>query len=315
MIQNIIRSLLTYLSFPQNLISEKVSLKQKKIMNEVLIMSRKNITFKEKKLKTHSIFSKKVLELIEKKKLNDFLKKPFIQKMFFVHNRFYIVILLIELFLSKNWILWKKLLKESNIGGPIPFFCYRNSSGNKIRQVYHLKKLSESTTVNLKKIKNIVEIGGGYGCMPLIFNNLNKSINYYIFDTKEVCLLQYYYLKSHNLSVSCGIQNKKISLISDISELKKINKIKNLKNNNTLILSNWAFSEIPISLRKKIEIIILDFELILMSFQSIFENIDNKIFFQKFSKKFKKSLITKFLKIKAMNFMNSNKHFYLFIYK
>lgn len=315
MIQNILRNLLTYLSFPQNLILENVSAKQKKIMSKVLIMSKKNITFKEKKLKTHSIFSKKVLELIEKKKLNDFLKKPFIQKMFFVHNRFYIVILLIELFLSKDWILWKKLLKESKIGGPIRFFCYRNSSGNKIRQVYHLKKLSESTTINLKKIKNIIEIGGGYGCMPLIFNKINKNINYYIFDTKEVCLLQYYYLKAHNLSVSCGIQNKKISLISNINELKKISKIKNLKNNNTLVLSNWAYSEMPISLRKKIEKLILGFELILMSFQSTFENIDNKIFFKKFSKKFKKDLRKKFLKIKAMNFLNSNKHFYFFIYK
>ena len=47
MIQNIIRSLLTYLSFPQNLISEKVSFKQKNIMNEVLIMSKKNIGFKD----------------------------------------------------------------------------------------------------------------------------------------------------------------------------------------------------------------------------------------------------------------------------
>ena len=51
-------------------------------MSKVLIMSKKNITFKEKKLKTHSIFSKKVLELIEKKKLNDFLKNHLFKKCF-----------------------------------------------------------------------------------------------------------------------------------------------------------------------------------------------------------------------------------------
>ena len=312
MLKNIIRNLLTYLSFPQNFTLETISLRQKKIMNDILMMSKKNITLKEKKLKTHSIFSKKVLELIEERKLNDFLKKPFIQKMFFVHNRFYIIIFLIELFLDKSWVLWKKLLKESNIGGSIRFFCYRNSSGNKIRQVYHLKKLSESTTVNLKEIKNVIEIGGGYGCMPLVFNKINKDVNYYIFDTKEVCLLQYYYLKSHNLSVSCGMKGKKISLISDIEEFKKI---KMINKEHSLIISNWAFSEIPISLRKKIEVIILDFELILMSFQSTFENINNKIYFNKFSKKFHKNFKIKFLYIKAMNFLNPNKHFYFILYK
>ena len=93
-------------------------------------------------------------------------------------------------------------MTENSVGGPIPFFCYRFSSGNRIRQVYHLKKFNDNTSVNLRKIKNVIEIGGGYGCMASIFSKINKNVNYFIFDTKEVCMLQYYYLNSLNIKTS-----------------------------------------------------------------------------------------------------------------
>ena len=41
---------------------------------------------------------------------------------------------------DKNWKLWNILLKENNIGNPVPYFLYSKSSGNRIRQVYILKK-------------------------------------------------------------------------------------------------------------------------------------------------------------------------------
>ena len=58
-----------------------------------------------------------------------------------------------------------------------------------------VKKFKDFADIDIKLIKNIIEIGGGYGCMARIFSKINKSCNYLIFDTEEVNYLQYYYLK------------------------------------------------------------------------------------------------------------------------
>ena len=49
-------------------------------------------------------------------------------------------------------------------------FLYTESTGNRIRQVYILKKfLDLNQRVKLNRINKIIEIGGGYGCMSDIF--------------------------------------------------------------------------------------------------------------------------------------------------
>ena len=80
---------------------EELILKSKKISN-------KNVNKKNYK-KTHKIFSEKVLGLIQQKKLSNFLQISFIQKMFFVHNRLFLLTFLNELKLSNNWFFWKKI--------------------------------------------------------------------------------------------------------------------------------------------------------------------------------------------------------------
>ena len=75
-----------------------------------------------------------------------------------------------ELKRDKNWKLWSNLLNENNIGKPIPYFLYPKSSGNRIRQVYIIKKFFDTVKIEkLRDIKNIIEIGGGYGCFADIF--------------------------------------------------------------------------------------------------------------------------------------------------
>ena len=309
MIHNILRYFLTFLSFPHNLRNEKISYRQKVLINETYNLSNKKKLSYNKKLKTHTIFSTEIIKLIKKKKLKDFLKQPFIQKMFFVHNKFHIIFLLIHLYFSKNWSYWKKLIKENTVGGPIPFFCYKQSSGNRIRQVYHLKKFNDISLINLKKIKNVIEIGGGYGCMASIFKRINKKVNYYIFDTKEVCMLQYYYLNSLNINTSLELGNKSVNLLYDINDFKKLSQ-KNLK--DTLVISNWALSEMPISLREKISPIISKYDYILISFQTNFEKINNNIYFRKYSETLKRFFKTYFVEIKSMNYFKLNKHYYFF---
>ena len=59
-----------------------------------------------------------------------------------------------ELKVNKFWNIWKKILIENEIGNPVRYFLYPQSSGNRIRQVYLIKKLSDQIGIkNFKKKK------------------------------------------------------------------------------------------------------------------------------------------------------------------
>ena len=128
--------------------------------------------------------------------------------MFFLHNRFFVYKELKILQKSKKWNFYKNLLKEDDIGNPIRYFLYPYSSGNLINHVYHLNIFENELKINLKKdIKKVFEFGGGYGCMARIFSKINSNVRYTCFDTHNVNLLQYYYLKHNNLDVGFETRN------------------------------------------------------------------------------------------------------------
>ena len=52
-------------------------------------LEEKKIIIKLRK-RTHIIFNKEIINLINQKRLINFLRIPFIQKMFFIHNRLFI---------------------------------------------------------------------------------------------------------------------------------------------------------------------------------------------------------------------------------
>ena len=234
----------------------------------------------------------------------NFLRENFIQKMFFVHNRLFILKELLELKKDKNWILYKKLIEEDNVGNPIRYFLYPKSSGNIINHVYHLSVLTKTFNINLKKLNNVFELGGGYGCMARIFSKINKRTTYKCFDTNIVNLLQYYYLKQNNLDVGFTKKNK-IRLISNIKKI-------NTRYSNSLFLGNWSLSETPINFRKKFIKSIKNSKLILISFQEIFENINNLKYFKNLKKNLEKKFEIKIVKNKFYkgNFLKRQKHFF-----
>jgi hypothetical protein len=263
------------------------------------------------KTKTHKVFVTKLFNLIEKKKVNNFLNYYFIQKMFFVHNRFYIIIQLLSLRFAKNWFFWKKLLVENSVGRPLRFFIYPNSSGNRIRQVYHIKKFIDWCPINISKIDLVFELGGGYGCMASIFQKISKKIKYVIYDTREALLLQYYYLKMNNYDASLVLPNKNIFLIGNLFKLNKFFIKK--KNKKKLLIMNWSFSEIPLYERVRIEYLIYKFDYIIISFQDKFENINNLNYFANLKKKLGKHRFeTNIESIKTMKFASKVNHYYLF---
>jgi hypothetical protein len=222
---------------------------------------------------------------------------------------------LCELQKDKNkWNLWKKLLIENSVGDPIRYFLYPKSSGNRIRQVYHLKKYFDYSKINLFRIKYILEIGGGYGCMAQIFKKINKNCTYVIFDTPEVNLLQYYYLQMNKIPVVMNkIEGMKVCLINKLTIIKKFNNIVD-KNKSSLFIANWSISEMPIKLRDNILNRIKNFDYSLISFQEKFENINNINYFLRYKKKINKKCLVKIEKLKyyKKNFLNKSNHFYFF---
>lgn len=310
------RKAIGYLSFYKfnnlsNLKSEHKKLStylEKKIKN---LKSNKNI-----RTRTHIIFNKNVINVLRNKKLINFLRQPFIQKMFFTHNRLFIYNELRELREDKkNWNRWKDLLNEDTVGDPIRYFLYLKSSGNRIRQVYHLKKFTDYADIDVKTIKNIIEVGGGYGCMARIFSKINRSCNYLIFDTEEVNYLQYYYLKLNKLNVKFETIKANFNLTKSIILLKK--KLFSI-NGSSLFIANWSISEMPIKLREKILKYIYNVNYILISFQDKFENINNIKYFKKIKIDLeKRNFNVEISPLKHYNnaLFNTNKHYYLFAKK
>jgi len=271
----------------------------------------KKIDINEKNLgnlkKTHVTFNNSLYKLIRERKLKKFLRYAFIQKMFFVHNRLFILKELNELKKNKKWFYYKKLLIEDDVGDPVRYFLYPSSSGNKINHVYHLSCLENTLNIELQKIKNIFEFGGGYGCMARIFSNINNKISYKIFDTYIVNCLQYYYLKQNGLDV--GFENNKFDLINNFE---KINDKVDFK--NSLFIANWSLSEVPLDLRDNFVSLIGRYENIMISFQESFENIDNLKYFKNLQENLKykyniKIILNKFYK---GNILKPEKHYFLF---
>lgn len=303
--RDILRSLRANLSFFFNKNEIKYSRKDITIVNKIY-----NIAFAinnndKNRLKTHKIFSNKILNLILSKQLLNFLQLGFIQQMFFIHNRIFIIYELLELLKDKKKSFWKKLIYEDNVGSPVRYFLYPYSSGNKIHQTFHLKKFNDFSKINLKEFNYVIEFGGGYGNMAKTFKRISPNINYIIFDTIEVNLLQYYYLKKSNIKVTMkNFKKKQVNLINDLKILKKlINKIKHQK--KTLFIANWSLSEIPISLRNKLNFIFKDIDYQIISFQDHFEKINNKRYFEKIMKnniKKKRLSIIKDMKSKTNNY-------------
>ena len=275
-----------------------------KIINEKIDIVEKNLGNLKK---THITFNRSLYKIIRERKLKKFLRYAFIQKMFFVHNRLFILKELSELKKDKKWFYYKKLLLEDDVGDPVRYFLYPRSSGNRINHVYHLSCLENTLNIELQKIENIFGFGGGYGCMARIFFNINDKLSYKIFDTNLVNCLQYYYLKQNGLDV--GFENNRIELINN---LEKINDKIEFK--NSLFIANWSLSEVPLNLRDKFVSLIGRYENIMISFQKNFEDINNLQYFNNLQENLRYKYDIRIIdnKFYKGNILKPEKHYFLF---
>ena len=249
LLKNFIRFLRASLSRP--FFKEIKVTKYEIIIQKKLEEKAKNIKQYSKNLtNTHKEFSNKIYKLILSGKIRYFLNFSFVQQMFFIHNRLFIFRELLEIFRDKNFLFWKKILKEDNSGFPPRYFLYPKSSGNRIHQTYHLYKFNEFCNKNLKTFDLVFEFGGGYGNMARTFKKINPKCVYIIFDTKPVNLIQWYYLNLLKMNASLSIKSKsKIFLINDLNDLNVL--LKKYTCKNSLFIANLSLSEVPILFRKK----------------------------------------------------------------
>lgn len=261
--------------------TEKESFEINKIINKTYNLLLKNLYIQRiEKKKTHKIFSQEIFYLIKNKNFLNFLQNTSVQKMFFIHNRLFLIKYFLKMFFSKKWNMWKKLLKESGVGNPVRYFLLPFTSGNKIFQAYHLKKYEDTMNVSLKNFDLVFEFGGGYGNMATNLYKLNKNTKYFIFDTFEVSLLQYYYLRRNNLKPR--LESNSLGNINLFFSIKKLKRnLKKFKNKKKLFIANWSLSEVPLNLREELKFIFNEFDYQIISFQNNFENINNYKYFNK----------------------------------
>ena len=120
------------------------------------------------------------------------------------------------------------------------FKNFMTCSPSNLRYILHSFLILE----NMKKLNlndvNVIEIGGGYGGLCFFVNKIAKLFNininsYTIFDLPEASALQNIYLNALNIeNVKCYQLNKFDKLFE-----------------NSFLISNYAYSEIDISLQKE----------------------------------------------------------------
>ena len=304
MIENIFRKILENLSF----FYKNKSIKEDEKIYSFINKKLKKIKFKSVGLKkTHIYFNKRIIDLLNKKDLSKFLRNRFIQKIFFVHNRLFILRELLYLKKNSDWFFFKKLLNENDVGDPIRYFLYPKSSGNRINHVFHLAVLKKNTDIKLKEINTVFEFGSGYGCMANIFSKINKKILFKLFDTIPVNLLQYYYLKQNQLDVGFNKTNQ-FQLLNN-QNFKLNYQIKK----KSLFIANWSLSETKLKFREKFIRHLKSYEYSLIAFQEYFEDINNLEYFKNIRKKFIKSHKFKIIENQYYNgnFFKKQNHYFM----
>lgn len=168
---------------------------------------------------------------------------------------------------SGRWDKWQQAIKEHKFGGPIPCPIYTESSENAIQQAYHLSIFEEMSGVNIEKLGEIVEVGGGYGACAKIIKGLEHESKYSIIDLPTLVELQIIYLANVGVpNVYCTANEEEVNAYPDLflalhslseSPLEERERILNMfspkyfffafgaKFNNTIDNLAWFNSQLP----------------------------------------------------------------------
>ena len=177
---------------------------------------------------------------------------------------------------------WRRAIKESPTGCPVPFVFYPASSANLIHHAYHLSVFEQRTGLRIDGLDFVMEFGGGYGSMCRVFHKLGFHGRYIIFDLPLFSALQKCFLSTIGLTVLTPeqfISNKPgILCISNLSELNAVIAHEEFKR-ESLFIATWSISESPIKIRESIYPLASKFKSWLIAYQYRFGEVDNVNFF------------------------------------
>jgi hypothetical protein len=173
---------------------------------------------------------------------------------------------------------WAPALRHKQYGHPPPFPPMPATNAIAIEHANHLLRFREATSEPFHDAGCIVEFGGGYGSMCRLIHALGFRGRYVIFDLPHVLALQRYYLALQGIDTETNAVNpgSGVRLAADLDTVQHL-----IGENQFAAISTWALSEMPLSLRQRIEPILerSACHKILLSYQARFEGNDNRAYF------------------------------------
>lgn len=177
---------------------------------------------------------------------------------------------------------WRRVIRESTAGCPVPFLFYPASSANLIHHAYHLSVFEQRTGLKIEGLDCVMEFGGGYGSMCRVFHKLGFHGRYIIFDLPLFSALQKFFLSTIGLTVLTPeqfVSNKPgILCISDLRDLDTVIAHEDFKR-ESLFVATWSISEAPTNIRESIYPLASKFKSWFIAYQHRFCEVDNVKFF------------------------------------
>jgi hypothetical protein len=213
----------------------------------------------------------------------EFLTWDVVTGSMFVGNRPFIDSELSYLMHRPDWKqVWEDIIEEDPAGAPKPYKGYRQSSGNRIHQAYHLARFEQETGMAVNRFPLIVELGGGYGSLCRLIHKLGFKGQYIIFDLPEFVALQKFYLGSLAMplieaeDVASG--RRGILCTSDLTVLGSFDP---RDAQAGLFIATWSLSETDSAFREQTTTLpaVDSAAAYLIAYQNNFEGVDNGRFF------------------------------------
>jgi hypothetical protein len=213
----------------------------------------------------------------------EFLTWDVVTGSMFVGNRPFIDSELSYLMHRPDWKqVWEDIIEEDPAGAPKPYKGYRQSSGNRIHQAYHLARFEQETGMAVSRFPLIVELGGGYGSLCRLIHKLGFKGQYIIFDLPEFVALQKFYLGSLAMPL---IEAKDVASgrrgILCTSDLSVLGSVTPQEAKTGLFIATWSLSETDPAFRDHTTALpaVDSAGAYLITYQSNFEGVDNGRFF------------------------------------
>ena len=174
--------------------------------------------------------------------------------------------------------IWRPALRHPRFGHPPPFAPMPSTNAMAIEHASHLYRFQRAAGTSLLDSDCIIEFGGGFGSMCRLVRALGFQGRYIIFDLPPIAALQRYYLGLHGIGAGAS-GAEPVWLCDDLDRI--LESIGSREAGKVSLISTWALSEMPMTVRDRIEIFFGQevCAKALLAYQPTFEGIDNDAWF------------------------------------